>query len=468
MDKNKLKDQANKFFEKENYLKAVDVYKQIYEFDPNNERGLLIRIATCYEKMANKKEAILYYIKAAKDFAQNGFFLKAIATLKNVLEIESNHKETQELIADLYAKNGKLYQTVAKSSIIQVETLKSEKEDNIQQPKEENKKKPPKIELKLEDHHKDIELISDDDIISTEDSFTENDIFGMQIAEPIEVIDASQLLVPLPEIPLFSELDREIFIELMNKMKLRKFKQGNLLIKEGDDATAFYIISEGEVRVKKELEDGNEIELAILKNGDFFGEMAILGNAKRTASIEAISDVEVFELSTLLLDNLVAKYESVRQTLYKFYKNRLLYNIVNTSPVFGKLSKEKRISLLKLFKAKQLPPNYPILKQNGEITGLYIIVDGNVKIYRFLEDNKRQDITVVSRGAVLGEISFVKNKTPIAYCTTVNDSWVLRLAPEDFKELKTAYPEVLEYLEKLVSDRLYELDLITNLKLGIY
>ncbi len=461
MDKNKLKDQANKFWEKGNYTKAVSLFEEILKFDPEGEKGMLLRIAFCYEKMGKKEEAIFNFIQAAKMFAKSGFFLKAIATLKNVLELAPTHSETQELIADLYAKDGKFYNPVQKSTIIQTDKLVSQQ--------------PEKKETILSTTKEEIEFVSDEDLIPLEDDyieeveehFTANDIFNMQITEPAPIIDASSLLMPLPEIPLFSELDRDVFIEVMDKMKLKRYKPGALLIREGDDAHAFYIVADGNVRVKKELVDGKEIQLAILGKGDFFGEMAIIGNAKRTASVEAVTDLEVFELSTLIFDNIIAKYASVRQILYKFYKNRLLHNLINTSPIFAGLEPSKRLSFLKLFKSKQIPANYHLLQQGGEITGLYIVVDGAIKVYRFLEETKRQDIATIARGGVVGEMSILTGERPVAFCSTINETWVLRLMPEDFLTLKRDYPKAVEYLSELYSDRVYELDLITKLKLGI-
>jgi len=110
MDKNKLKDKANYYFNHGNYKKSAEIFKQVYELDKYNEKSMLIRAARCYELLKDNKTAILMYIKAAKEYAESGFLLKAIASLKNVLELEPNHIETQNLIADLYAKNGKIYE----------------------------------------------------------------------------------------------------------------------------------------------------------------------------------------------------------------------------------------------------------------------------------------------------------------------------------------------------------------------
>jgi CRP-like cAMP-binding protein len=466
--KNILKDKANSYFDKGSYKKALEVFEEIYNLDPYNEKEMLLRVARCYELIKDNKNAILTYIKTAKEFAESGFFLKAIASLKNVLELEPKHIETQELIANLYAKNGKIYEKkVAVKPLI--------KDDSNFKPQNFlNVEKSIVFEKNIilgEDVIDDVidDVIIDGEIISKEDEFSESEIFANEIEEPKpQLIDATSLIKPLPEIPLFSKLDKDAFIDLMNKIELKKYRKESLIIKEGDDADALYIILSGEVKIIKELEDESSIEIARLKDGAFFGEMALLGNAQRMASVEATTDLELFVISKTMLDNIINKYSSIRENLFQFYRNRLLYNIINFSPMFQNINKEKRLKLIKKFRSKRLFANQVIIEQNGVIPGLFLVLEGKVKVYRVLEDGSKQDIITVSRGAILGEMSLIKNSKPMASCLTEVKTWVLRLPPEDFDFLRKDYPEVIEYLNDLKVDREYELDLLGKLNIGIY
>ena len=459
-EKNKLKDKANSYFDRGNYKKAAELFEKIYTLDEYNEKEMLIRAARCYELIKENKKAILIYIKVAKEYAESGFLLKAIASLKNVLELEPEHRETQELIADLYAKNGRIYKkkTNLRSLI---------KKDSDFRPKT------PEHNLEIEKAPEQLTIIEGE--LIQDEEFSEEEVFINQITEPVppplpkekkQTIDATTLLRPLPEMPLFSKLDREAFIHIMNKIELKKYRKEQLIIKEGDDADAFYIILSGEVKIMKNINDEN-IEIARLKEGSFFGEMALIGNSSRTASVEAASDLELFVMSKKMLEEIIHKYSSVRETLFKFYRNRLLYNIINFSPMFQALEKERRLELIKKFRSKRLFANQILIEQNGDIPGLFLILEGKIKVYRFLENGNRQDIITVSRGAILGEMSFLKNSKPMAYCSTLTKSWVLRLPPEDFNMLKKEYPEVVEYLKTLKEDREFELDLLGKLNIGI-
>lgn len=457
--KNRLKNKANSYFDRANYKKAIAVFEEIYALDEYNEKIMLLRAARCYELIKDKRKAILIYIRVAKEYAESGFLLKAIASLKNVLELEPNHIETQELIADLYAKNGKIY-----------EKKKPKVKSFIKNDTSFKTKKAKIIEEDITDAE---DLIIEGDFIAKEDDFSEEEIFINQITEPIppvmqDVIDASTLLKPLPEIPLFSKLDKEAFIHLMNKIELKKYRKENLIIKEGDHADALYIILSGEVKILKEIDENSNIEIARLSEGSFFGEMALLGNSQRMASVEAATELELFVMSKEMLDEIMNKYSSIRETLFKFYRNRLLYNIINFSPMFQKIEKEKRLTLIKKFRSKRLFANQIIIEQNGEIPGLFLVLEGNIKVYRLLENANRQDIITVSRGAILGEMSLLTGSKPMAYCSTLVKTWVLRLPTEDFDFLRTEYPEVIDYLKNLKEDREYELDLLGKLNIGIY
>lgn len=79
-------------------------------------------------------------------------------------------------------------------------------------------------------------------------------------------------------------------------MEKRKFFKGELICQEGTPGLTMYIILSGKVRIYKMM-NMEKIELAILGSGDFCGEMSLLLEGTRTASMEAITDTEVLILN---------------------------------------------------------------------------------------------------------------------------------------------------------------------------
>jgi CRP-like cAMP-binding protein len=101
----------------------------------------------------------------------------------------------------------------------------------------------------------------------------------------------------LAGVPLFSQLKQKELNRLAKAMVERRFPKGHVIVKEGDQAVAFYILDSGTVEVLKGIEQERPQVLATLKSGDFFGEMALLDGYPRSASIRALEDTECLVLS---------------------------------------------------------------------------------------------------------------------------------------------------------------------------
>jgi alkyl hydroperoxide reductase subunit AhpC len=75
------------------------------------------------------------------------------------------------------------------------------------------------------------------------------------------------------------------------------FAAGDTIVAEGDPADRFYVISQGEVTISQRGPNGDETKLATLGRGQFFGEVGILADMRRTATVRAVGDVELLGLS---------------------------------------------------------------------------------------------------------------------------------------------------------------------------
>ena len=96
----------------------------------------------------------------------------------------------------------------------------------------------------------------------------------------------------LQRVPLFADLNTRELQQVARLFKHREFSEGEVVIQEGSGGAAFYIIESGEVKV---LIGGKE--RARLKPGDFFGEIALIDEGTRTATITATSDLRCYGLT---------------------------------------------------------------------------------------------------------------------------------------------------------------------------
>ena len=95
----------------------------------------------------------------------------------------------------------------------------------------------------------------------------------------------------LKSIPFFGKLNDEDIQKIAEKVQMEYFPEGHTIFNEGDDGGKMYIIKRGQVKVVR-----NKEVLAVLKDNAFFGEMALVSDELRNATIETASEVELLTL----------------------------------------------------------------------------------------------------------------------------------------------------------------------------
>jgi CRP/FNR family cyclic AMP-dependent transcriptional regulator len=100
----------------------------------------------------------------------------------------------------------------------------------------------------------------------------------------------------LAQVPLFSQLSRWALRRLARGTVSRHFSKGDVIVREGETAVAFYFVLSGSVEVVKQAEGANPLVQGILGPGDFFGEMALIDDYPRSATVRALEDTECLEM----------------------------------------------------------------------------------------------------------------------------------------------------------------------------
>jgi CRP-like cAMP-binding protein len=256
----------------------------------------------------------------------------------------------------------------------------------------------------------------------------------------------------LPQIPLFSDLSKNAFIALMERMKMRTAQKGEVIIQEGGKGDSFFIIAQGKVHVEKAA-DGKPLLLATLGDGAFFGEMALLSDSPRTASVIVDEPTQLFEISKSVLDKVTGEYSSVQQVLLRFYKQRLLANLMATSRIFKLLTVDQRKELIEKFKSREVPANEVVLAEGQKGDGLYLILSGRVKILKLKGETKQVIVARLKEGEVFGEMSLLSNAPVSATVTAERRSIILRLPRKSFAEVLSTHPQLLEHISQLSDER---------------
>jgi CRP/FNR family transcriptional regulator, cyclic AMP receptor protein len=142
-------------------------------------------------------------------------------------------------------------------------------------------------------------------------------------AFPDDPARLSSRLVPAPtealrQVPLFSDLDERELERLADRFQERPFPEGATLVEEGSTGSSFFVIGEGNVNVSV----GGETR-ATLGPGDHFGEMAIVDDGVRSASVTAATDVRTYFLTPWEFRPFVEEHPEVAWKLLQTLARRL-------------------------------------------------------------------------------------------------------------------------------------------------
>src|SRR4051812_33082084 len=105
-------------------------------------------------------------------------------------------------------------------------------------------------------------------------------------------ITAEETVSLLADVPLFAGLASTELAELAKVAGSNSFIAGEKIFREGDNSEVCYILHRGRVRAIRENADGRTITLATLGPGEFFGELAMFDHETRSATVEAIDNVD--------------------------------------------------------------------------------------------------------------------------------------------------------------------------------
>jgi len=135
---------------------------------------------------------------------------------------------------------------------------------------------------------------------------------GILDARPVESREIAWVEKGLRQVGFFSELGRAQLAEILPYMLMVRYAKGAVVCAEGDAGDALYLIFRGSVAVLKR---GRTDPVARLKDGDFFGEMALLFGEPRSATVSTEEETEVFCLASEDFKRVIVRVPDIAEAL---------------------------------------------------------------------------------------------------------------------------------------------------------
>ncbi|AKQ67612.1 hypothetical protein A176_004524 [Myxococcus hansupus] len=421
MNESSLRELGMDLIEERQFERALAVFAEAVRRVPADHRSRMLA-ARCLAELGERERAVTAYHACAEGLLRRDYLLSAMAACKLALDVAPNERRVNDTLIRIHSR---AVRNAPGRAVV-----------------------PPPLPPE-----------------TLYDGKVETDLMGLQGEElsnrAIEVLAApdpggSADPNSRPPLPLFAELDRDAFVDLVRRMVWRRVLPDEVVSREGETAESLYVVVAGKAEVTRQ-QDGEARTLGFLGGGSIFGEIALLTGAPPTATVSAVSDTEVFEIRREHLNVVAKAHPAVPQVLADFAQTRMARNLMATSPMFQTMPESERGALLRRFAFRALQAREKVLVEGEHSPGLFLVLAGELVVQK--EDPAGGVVTLgmLREGEVAGEISLLTGLRATATVLAARKTAAAFLERAAFQELVTAFPDIRTYLEQLSDRRLKQI-----------
>ncbi|MFN8527890.1 MAG: cyclic nucleotide-binding domain-containing protein [Anaerolineae bacterium] len=229
-------------------------------------------------------------------------------------------------------------------------------------------------------------------------------------------------------------LDPQQVKEFTAKLDPVRYTAGTVIVKQGTRADGFYIISKGQVEIVKENEGETPYAIATLHAGQYFGEVGLRTGSKRTATVRALSDVELLKLDQYEFEDLVSDSAMSREQIDQMINQRLeMVHQHYVSQALPTLGEKDLARVMQQAESESFEPGQVIVKQGDTAEMFYIITAGEVDVVN--EEAGGEVISELHEGRYFGEMGLRSGGKRSATVIARSHVEVLKLDHSEFDDL---------------------------------
>lgn len=263
------------------------------------------------------------------------------------------------------------------------------------------------------------------------------------VYDPNKEVDAKTVYYPKTEeqlkrlheagkkIVLFKACEVEQLQEVIGAMFEKRVQPGEMLIKQGDEGDNFYVVDTGEYDVLIDQPDGSRKKVFTYKDAGSFGELALLYNCPRNATIVAQTEGIVWALDQSTFRRIVAGAALRKRAKY--------INLLKKVDIMENLKSEELENLADALEQNIFEDGQCIIKEKDEADCMYFIEDGKVRVT--VQD---KEISILSQGAYIGELALVMKQPRSASVHAKGKCKCARLTVDAFERLLGPCHEIMK------------------------
>jgi CRP-like cAMP-binding protein len=236
----------------------------------------------------------------------------------------------------------------------------------------------------------------------------------------------------LRRVPIFAGLDEAELGQISKAFETRRARVGARIIRQGEPGDTYYLIRSGVVEVLKR--DGNQPETVVarLGEGDGFGELALLYDQPRSASVRALTLVELLTLRRADFDRLLREQFSLLDKLGPALERERLLSAI---PLFSGLSPRELAMLTHSLTELAAEPGQVVVQQGALGDSFYLVVEGRLAVTVDDSSGAARTVARLGPGEYFGEMALLQDQPRSATVTAEVPSLLLVLHKAGFERL---------------------------------
>lgn len=255
-----------------------------------------------------------------------------------------------------------------------------------------------------------------------------------------KTFDPEKIRAFMAKSPLFQGFPSQVIDGFLKHGYIQVVRSGQPVIVQGNVGTELYMILEGEAVVRRQDPIGVIQDLAVLSKGAIFGEISLLRNVVRTASVVSLSPMRIFVLPKNDFEELFRGLNV--QTL----EQRIaLSGVLGDSSVFKDLPRETLQIILGYGEFREFKKGEIVIEQGDRDKDFYIVLRGRVEVVR------AGDIRLSEFGPAgfFGEVSLFENRPRSATVRALEDAVLLKLSSDGFWRMVDQSPNLAANIQEL-------------------
>ena len=268
---------------------------------------------------------------------------------------------------------------------------------------------------------------------------------GMSAIEPARQREGLRFVRDLPIVQLLPEALCELVIESFEE---RSYGFGEYLVTEGEESDAFYVVTEGLVRVVTPGPDGAEMTVDMMRPGESFGERGLLEDLPRTRSVRASTPAAAARLDRSVFRAMVTLHPQVREAFEMQARARRLQGFLRLSAGFSALPHEAVGELLRVGREVRLAAGEQHIAEGDPAESWWVVEEGRLTVYH--PEPARRNIRFLRTGDIYGELALRQGGRRTASVEATSDVLLLEFPGDVFHRLEE-YPEFRARIDERVA-----------------